>query len=192
MVWRAGSAARHASEHRRSLVGLAAEEGTRPLRDWGQVSGSPKPLPCEVYGACASRQASRKHAELPRYPISGRRGRASMPLSAMLRIHYYEAAVRDERPGDARRAYGVESMRAFAGLEQGEDASGRHDDPQVPSSPAGQRPPLETADCVDTHLKTKGLILRESTMVDATPPFSPHQARSMNCGNAIDEGQYYA
>src|SRR5690606_24064515 len=115
----------------------------------------------------------------PHYPTSGRRGRPPMPLSSMLRIHFMQLWYSMSDPAMEDGLYEIESMRAFAGLELGEDAL-----PDETTILKFRRllqdhdlaPKLLAA--VNEHLKEKGLMLREGTMVDATIIAAPSSTKN--------------
>jgi IS5 family transposase len=115
----------------------------------------------------------------PHYPTSGRRGRPPMPLSAMLRIHFMQLWYAMSDPAMEDALYEIESMRAFAGLELGEDAL-----PDETTILKFRRllqdndlaPKLLSA--VNEHLQSKGLMLREGTMVDATIIAAPSSTKN--------------
>jgi len=104
----------------------------------------------------------------PHYPVSGR-GRPSMPIERMLRIHFLQHWFNLSDPAAEDALYDSESMRRFAGLELGEDA--------VPDESTIlrfrhllERHRLSERIFSETKavLEEAGLVIKEGTLVDAT------------------------
>ncbi|UZR29806.1 IS5 family transposase [Methylococcus mesophilus] len=105
----------------------------------------------------------------PHYPKAGRRGRQPYPLATMLRLYFLQQWYALSDPGLEDALYEIESMRRFAGLELADDA--------LPDETTilNFRRLLErhelTAKLMNTIadvLEARGLLLKGSTMVDAT------------------------
>jgi IS5 family transposase len=115
----------------------------------------------------------------PHYPKTGRRGRPPMPLGTMLRIHFMQQWYALSDPGMEDALYEIESMRRFARLDLGDDAL--PDETTILKF----RRLLETHDlagklleAVNVHLGTKGLLLRQGTIVDATIIHAPSSTKN--------------
>jgi IS5 family transposase len=105
----------------------------------------------------------------PAYPTTGRRGRQSMPLASMLRIHCMQNWFRfsDRQMEDA--LYEIESIRRFAGF--GSVTEALSDETTI----LNFRHLLEKnqlteklLETINGYLKEQGLLVSQGTMVDAT------------------------
>jgi transposase, IS5 family len=114
----------------------------------------------------------------PHYPVSGR-GRPSMPIERMLRIHFLQHWFNLSDPAAEDALYDSESMRRFAGLELGEDA--------VPDESTIlrfrhllERHRLSERIFSETNavLEEAGLVIKEGTLVDATLIAAPSSTKN--------------
>lgn len=117
----------------------------------------------------------------PFYPEAGN-GRPPIGLSRMLRIHFMQQWFNLSDPGMEDALYDSESMRRFAGIELSRDPvpdettilNFRH----LLEEHEGSKALFET---VREHLQSKGLMVREGTIVDATiidaPPSTKNAAK---------------
>ncbi|MCW8308439.1 IS5 family transposase [Acidiphilium sp. PA] len=117
----------------------------------------------------------------PHYPLAGR-GRKPYRLSTMLRIHFLQHWYGYSDPGMEEALHDIPALRRFAGLDAGE--SRMPDETTI----LNFRHLLEAHQLAESLfqevvsvLTEQGLILRESTIVDATliaaPPSTKNQAR---------------
>lgn len=118
----------------------------------------------------------------PHYPTTGRRGRPPMPLATMLRIYFMQQWYALSDPAMEDALYEIESMRRFAGLDLTDDA--------IPDETTilKFRHLLEkhqlTAQMMNTindTLEQKGLLLKGSTMVDATIIHASPSTKNREC-----------
>ena len=112
----------------------------------------------------------------PHYPKAGR-GRRPYPLSSMLRVHCVQLFYNMSDPGMEDMLYEVESVRRFAGLRM--DAlpdettilKFRH---LLEEHALGEG--LKAV--IDGHLESRGLSLREGTVVDASIVAAPSSTKN--------------
>jgi IS5 family transposase len=115
----------------------------------------------------------------PHYPHATGRGRPPMPLQRMLRIYFVQQWFNLSDPGAEEALYDSEAIRRFVGVELGEDA--------VPDETTilHFRHLLEQHQlteamfaAVRTLLETKGLLMKQGTIVDATIIHAPSSTKN--------------
>ena len=119
----------------------------------------------------------------PHYPRAGGRGRPPVRLAAMLRIYFVQQwfALSDRQMEDA--LYDMESLRRFAGF------------PDVAAALPDETTILNFRHLLEQHdlttrlleavtglLKTKGLLVSQGTMVDATIVHAPTSTKNAKGG----------
>ncbi len=116
--------------------------------------------------------------QLSRHYAKGTVGRKPYPLNVMLRIHIMQLIYNLSDPAMEDALYEIESMRRFAGLRLSDNLPDettilnfRH---FIERHKLGQR----LFDNVQEHLKSKGLALREGSIVDATIISAPTSTKN--------------
>lgn len=115
----------------------------------------------------------------PHYPRATGRGRPPMPLQQMLRIYFLQHWFNLSDPGAEEALYDSEAMRRFVGVELGDDAL--PDETTI----------LHFRHLLEAHhlteamfalvrdlLDTKGLLMKQGTIVDATIIHAPSSTKN--------------
>jgi IS5 family transposase len=115
----------------------------------------------------------------PHYPQATGRGRPSIPLQRMLRIYFLQHWFNLSDPGAEEALYDSEAMRRFVGVELGDDAF--PDETTI----LHFRHLLERHQLTDAMfalvrdlLDTKGLLMKQGTIVDATIIHAPSSTKN--------------
>jgi IS5 family transposase len=115
----------------------------------------------------------------PHYPQGSRRGRPPMPLQRMLRIYFLQHWFNLSDPGAEEALYDSEAMRRFVGVELGDDAF--PDETTI----LNFRHLLEAHQLTEAMfalvrdlLDTKGLLMKQGTIVDATIIHAPSSTKN--------------
>lgn len=116
--------------------------------------------------------------QLGRHYAKGTVGRKPYPLNVMLRIHIMQLIYNLSDPAMEDALYEIESMRRFAGLRLSDNLPDEttilHFRHFIECHKLGQR----LFDNVQEHLKSKGLALREGSIVDATIISAPTSTKN--------------
>jgi transposase, IS5 family len=115
----------------------------------------------------------------PHYPQWSGRGRRPMPLERMLRIYFLQHWFNLSDPGAEEALYDSEAMRRFVGVELGDDAF--PDETTI----LHFRHLLEARQLTEAMfalvrdlLDTKGLLMKQGTIVDATIIHAPSSTKN--------------
>jgi IS5 family transposase len=114
----------------------------------------------------------------PHYP-KGNRGRPPIRLERMLRMYIAQNCFGLSDEGIEDALYDSQAIRRFVGIDLGREAAPDATTLQAPS-PA-RRPHNLTAaifEAINAHLAKRGLLMRQGTMVDATPIAAPSSTQN--------------
>jgi transposase, IS5 family len=115
----------------------------------------------------------------PHYPQWSGRGRPPMPLQRMLRIYFLQHWFNLSDPGAEEALYDSEAMRRFVGLELGDDAFPDETTILHFRHLLEQHQLTEAMfSAVRDLLDTKGLLMKQGTIVDATIIHAPSSTKN--------------
>ena len=120
---------------------------------------------------------------VPHYPKAGR-GRRPYTLPVMLRVHVVRVTYNFRDPAMEDLLYEADSVRRFAGLRLSEDIPDESTIPNFRHLLERHRLGQELFEEIKGHLKERGVMLKQESIVDVTIITAPSSTR--NKGNQRD------